>query len=489
MSTDQTMAVAARTDAAAPGRARALAVLALIALVFAVCWPTTASLVESWTDTITRNYTHGPVILLLAVWLVWRERRAAAAEPARPWLPGFAVLAAGLIGWLVALRSGQQIVHQAALPMLAAASVLAVFGWRVLRRLAFPLGWLYLAIPVWDVFLPMLNWISVMAVRLLLRIADLPVYFEKSTLVLPAGAFEIADGCSGLHFFIVALTISLFYGEMNRDSLRTRLRLVALALVMAMLCNWVRIFIIVLAGYLTDMQHPLVSDEHYTFGWYMFAGMMALYFLIVRRWVAPAIAAPPAAPRDAVAVPATAFAATCLLLALAALATLLDDNRAQPDALERVTRVEAHPASAQDWRPDYPGVDRESFGVSSAGGATVEVYVAGFQKQEQGKELAGFRTSLLGPGLRRAPGTQPAPVPWNEIAADDAGGGRSILWYAYRIDDDWYRGAFDMQLAYGLRSLAGDPASALIALRARCPAGDCAAARAALTEFARTQTR
>ena len=41
------------------------------------------------------------------------------------------------------------------------------------------------------------------------------------------------------------------------------------------LTNWCAFFIIVVAGHLTDMQHHLVTDEHYSFGWYMFAGMMA----------------------------------------------------------------------------------------------------------------------------------------------------------------------------------------------------------------------
>ena len=217
--------------------------------------------------------------------------------------------------------------------------------------------------------------------------------------------------------------------------------------------------------------------------WYMFAGMMVLYFLIVRRWVAPATESP-AVPRDAVAVPPAAFVATCVLFALAPLAIWLDANQADPGALDRISRVDAQPASSASWKPQFPGADREFAGVAGAG---IEVYVAGFLRQEQGRELAGFRTSLLGPGLRGAPGAQAAPAPWNEIAAADPDGGLSIVRFAYRIDDGWYRGAFGMQIAYGLRSLTADPASALIALRARCPGGDCGPARIALNEFARTQ--
>ena len=50
---------------------------------------------------------------------------------------------------------------------------------------------------------------------------------------VPAGSLEIAGGCSGLHFFIVGVAIAALYGELNRDSLRTRVQLVALAALLA----------------------------------------------------------------------------------------------------------------------------------------------------------------------------------------------------------------------------------------------------------------
>ena len=108
--------------------------------------------------------------------------------------------------------------------------------------------------------------------------------------------FEIAGGCSGLHFFIVAPPSRCSTANCTGTDSRTRVKLVALAIALAMLTNWIRISIIIVAGHLTDMQHYLVSGEHYSFGWAVFAVAMAIYFLIVRRWVAerPAVAAPPA---------------------------------------------------------------------------------------------------------------------------------------------------------------------------------------------------
>ena len=47
------------------------------------------------------------------------------------------------------------------------------------------------------------------AVRVLLRTVGIPAYFDGLQFQIPAGSFEIAGGCSGLHFLIVALAIAL----------------------------------------------------------------------------------------------------------------------------------------------------------------------------------------------------------------------------------------------------------------------------------------
>jgi hypothetical protein len=78
------------------------------------------------------------------------------------------------------------------------------------------------------------------------------------------------------------------------------------------------------------------------------------------------------------------------------------------------------------------------------------------------------------------------PVPWNESAAFDDNGRRWLLWSAYRMDDRWYRNALRLQIEYGFRSLAGAPATAVVALRARCESDDCAGARRALLQVIET---
>jgi exosortase A len=480
---------AAPADASARRqRLRALVAIGVVLATFAAFWPSTLSLMARWEDTVGRTYTHGYVVFALGLWLIWRNRGHWAVGAARPWLPALFPFLCGALGWLVAYRAGLQIVHQAALPALAACALLVVFGWRMLRALAFPLAWFYLVIPVWDTVLPLLNWISVMVVRVLLRVADIPAFFVGNAIELPFGTFAVADGCSGVHFFIVGLAVALLYGEINRDTVRTRVKLVVLALLLAMITNWVRIFIIVLAGYFTDMQHTLVANEHYSFGWYMFAGMMVLYFLVVRRWPAADQPAPADDAPAAAGMPRHALLAVVLALALMPLVLAADRNQASDPAVTQAMLVAGVAPAQLAWRPDFPGADREFFGTH-AGAPDVQFYSAGFASQRQGKEIAGFRTSALGASLHRTRvAAGPVPAPWREEAAIDDAGVGWLVWHAYRLDDRWYTSRLRLQLEYGFRSLTGAPAAAVIALRARCERPDCADARASLTRFAEKST-
>jgi exosortase len=467
---------------------RAIAAIGLTLLTFASLWPAMFALLTLWQDTERRTYTHGHVVVAIGLWLLWRDRGRWAQGATNPSLPGLALLACGALLWLTAWRAGLQIITVTLVPAMAAAAFLTVFGWKALRQCWFAFAFLFLAVPIWDAFLPVLNLISVYAVRLLVRIADVPAYFVNNSFQIPGGVFEIADGCSGLHFFVVALTVSLLYGEVTRDPLRTRVKLVALALLLAMATNWLRIFIIVLAGYFTDMQHSLVTNEHYSFGWYMFAGMMVLYFLIVRRWPAPAEL--PAGPSEAsgpvLSRNGLAFAAMGLLITPAWV--LLDANRADPARLESAVpeQIRSAPAaSLGQWQPHFPGHDGEWRASTTVEGADIELFAVAFAEQRQDKELTGHATSILGPSLTRR-NMAAGPDSWLELQAADSNGDAWLVWYTYRIDSTGYRSAMRMQLSYGLRSLFDAPASSLLALRTRCDADSCARARTTLNSFVGT---
>lgn len=496
VSPPSSLELASARGSSAPARirfVRAAGAMALFAIGLLSFWPTTASLIEQWEDTARRTYTHGYFIAAIAFWLLWRRSSDWNRLPVAPSIAGFFALIATSIAWLVAYRAGLQVVHQGLLPAIIFFALATCLGAAVARQASFAFAFFYFAVPIWDALIPLLQSASVFATRLLLRVVGIPAYFSGNTFTMPAGSLEIADGCSGLHFFVVALAIALLYGEVNRDSMRTRVKLVIFAAVLAMVTNWLRIFSIAVAGHLTDMQHPLVSEEHYTFGWMMFVGAMVLFFLVARRWpVQPDEALPEsqqaAQKTSAIAWPGAVLACAGLLLAPVWL--LVDGNRA---SLNDATRV--LPASVpgwsvlegvhSDWQPVLLGADEQQSRTFAQAPVAVQAFTALYVSQRHGKELLGYDNSVTGAGLsvKRQAGAAGV-APWLEMEAVDARGNAWLLWYAYRIDAQWYRPGLPLQLNYGLRSLLSAPLSAVVAVRTSCTGDDCSAARAVLRGFA-----
>ncbi|GFE85474.1 exosortase A [Steroidobacter agaridevorans] len=459
----------------------------LLATTFVLLWPTTASLMVAWESSSETPYTHGYLVAALSIWLLWRDRHRLRTIPATLMLSAAVPLAAISVLWLVCVRAGIQTAHQFLLPIIVWLAICTVLGWRVAVASAFAVGYLYFAVPVWGVINGALQDATVVAVDALLRATGVPAYVEGNFVHLAAGTFEVAGGCSGLHYFIVAFAISALYGEVHRDSLRARLRIVALALVLALVTNWLRVYTIILAGYFTDMQHYLVRVDHSTYGWVVFAVMMVVFFLIVRRLpVSAAEEQTQPAPAESIALPsrwplalATALAAIALgpiwsVLSPISPATLPQEGELLPSAAPWSAALGGGRSS---WQPTFRGADVEQRGNYQRGGMLIEGYAAAYASQTQRKELIGYTNSIAGADADIVGSARIEPRgPVNELIVQDAQREQFVLWYFYRIGSLQTVNGFIAQVAYGVTSLTGSPMSTVIALRAPCGA-DCNAAR------------
>ncbi len=453
-------------------------------------WPSTSSLVHEWLYVETSSYGHGPFIILVALWLGIRAIRGEAAPVAPearalPW--GFALLLVSFL-WLLSLRSGIQVAHQLLLPVIVWLTLRLLLGKRIAILTLVPVLLIYSAIPVWHVAVPALQATTVKVVGTLLRVVGISAFVDGDFVYIRNAVFHVEEGCAGLRYFIVGVTLAGVLGELRQDAWRARIWLALLAALLSLVANWVRVFVVVVAGYLTDMQSYLVRVEHVRFGWLVFAVAMAAFLWIARRWGAAhrvAMASPTMPPASG---PAWSPALPFALLALAcgpawSLAAPVRVATAANVSLPASAGngVAAQSGCASAWRPEFPGADREV--LQQYGGLCA--YVATYLFQHQDKELIGYYSRLYGAHdeviaqrVRDVNGHA-----FNEVQLAGRAGSDQLVWYAYAIGGRLMRRGIEAQLSYAAGSLHGAPASSVIALSAPC-APDCAAAREQLAGFA-----
>jgi len=484
-----------------PGRHPLLVLGVLLLLTVALFWPSITALAEIWSHPHRRTYQHGYVIAALVLWLIYRERhRIAAADPH----PAPAMLLLALtsgVAWAIAWNAGLQIVHFLLWPAIFWAAATAVLGWPAGRILLMPVAILYFAMPIWDALTPILQSVTVLANKFMAALIGMPVLIEGNYIHIPEGSFEIAGGCSGLNYLIVGLAIAALLGEVNGDPPRRRLLLIAISGALALFSNWLRVFIIIYAGHVSDMTHYLVRVDHYNFGWVLYAFVLALFFYIARKLPAaasaPELTAVPPVPATGLRVGLVVAAGVAIAVGplLAGRIQWFNADAATPQAvglgnldLPGAAQWEAAPAMG-GWVPVFPGADAESLVEFSQGEARVTVYTATYRRQAQGRELVGHDSRVEGhdAGHLAVIGTrlavaEPA-IGAMEAEFRSAGGARSMLWWTYRIGERDFSRGLPAQLWYGVASLWSAPVSAIVALRADCRP-DCDTARIALERFA-----
>jgi len=274
-------------DAYAPVARDSHVVIATVC--FAIAWilawygETTRSIVAIWIRSPT--FTHGFLVVPVVLALVWRRRKALAAVDVRPCIPAFGALIAAGFGWLLAylggVLSGMQFMLAAMIPL----AIWAITGTAVVRALAFPLAYFFLAVPFGEFLVPtLMDWTADFTV-FALRASGVPVFREGTNFAIPGGRWSVVEECSGLNYLIASIAAGSLYAYLTFRTLRRRLGFVALAIVIPLLANGMRAYLIVLIAYLSNNRF-LTGIDHIVFGWFLFGGVIFVMFWVASLWPA-----------------------------------------------------------------------------------------------------------------------------------------------------------------------------------------------------------
>jgi exosortase B len=231
----------------------------------------------------TDQQGHGPLVLAIAIWLLWRKWPEVRALPPIP-RPGWAwsLFALAMVLYLFGRTQGIQMFEVGSLIPLTMSALLMFRGAAALKAVWFPLFFMLFMVPLPGVFVdtltqPMKLAVSTVAETLLYAVGY-PV--ARSGVILQVGPYQllVADACAGLNTLLTLEALGLLYLNLVRhDSALRNISLAILIVPISFAANVIRVIVLTLITYHFGDE----AGQGFLHG---FAGMvlfMAALFLII----------------------------------------------------------------------------------------------------------------------------------------------------------------------------------------------------------------
>lgn len=271
---------------------KVLATISALLVCFALLYrDVIAKLVHDWY--VDDNYSHGFLIVPIALYFAWERRgklREAVARPS-PWglvlvLGSMAMLLAGILG------------SELFLPRVSMIGTLAgvvwfLLGWNHLKILFFPISFLLLMIPIPAIIFNQVAFpLQLLASRFgeaALVICQIPVLREGNVIHLANTSLEVAEACSGIRSLVSLLTLGIVFGYFSDARLWVRWALVIGTIPIAIAANGIRVAGTGIAAHFYG-EAAAQGFFHSFSGWIIFVAAFIMMFLLYRIivWIAPA---------------------------------------------------------------------------------------------------------------------------------------------------------------------------------------------------------
>ncbi|MEG8017671.1 exosortase A [Sphingomonas sp. LR55] len=356
-----------------------------------------------WTSTTFGHCLFiGPVI----AWLVWQRRIELGQLTPTGWWPGLALVAAGGFGWLMGDAASVGFARQLGLVMMLQGAVVTILGPNVVRGLLFPLAYAVFLVPFGEGLEPPLQAVTVAIVMPLLHLVGVPAVVDGVLIHAGRYYFEVAEACSGAKFVIAMVAFGVLVANVCFVSWRRRVVFLVVSMVVPVIANGFRAFGTIWAADLTSVE-AATGFDHIVYGWVFFGLVMAGVLAIGWRWFDRApddpafdpatLQTPPRHRIDLAIAAALTLATVALFPAWSAVVARRAQQLPAHIDLPEIPGWHRVPVSTRaPWTPYYPGADHYLFGrYADASGATVDMSIAVFGSQHEGKELIAFGTGVL----------------------------------------------------------------------------------------------
>jgi exosortase A len=427
-----------------PLRLLACVWLGLAALTF----PDWAAMAGQWWNSSTFN--HVLLVPLILGWLVHQRAGELARIEPESWWPGLIPFGGAVLCWVLGAFSGLTLARELGAVGMLMTSALVLLGPRAGAGLAFPLGYMLFLVPFGEELVAPMQMVTARLTIALVHLSGMAARIDGVFIDTPAGLFQVAEACSGIKFLVAMVAFGALVANVCFRSWWRRAGFMLLSFAVPVLANGVRAWGTVYIAQFVGADRATGID-HVIYGWVFFAVVIALILAMAWPFFDRA--------RDDAMIDPEAIDASSRLAALAAwrirpaaalagLAAIALAGQAWAMAADSLLapvprqiflpevpgwhRVDYSPQEA--WEPRAQGAEHRLLGsYADEHGHRVDVFLALYASQEEGKEAGGFGEGALIPDSQWQ---------WQSPGPDVEGARSDRLMAAGRVErlaETWYR--------------------------------------------------
>ena len=252
------------------------ALVVLAAVLAALYWKIVPALVIQWWD--DPNYSHGFLVPLFSLYLVWRQRASLRALPRTGSALGILVLLAGAALLYVGDLGADNFLMRSSLIVILAGLLLFHLGRPIFRAVLFPLAFLFFMVPLpgvvfYAVTFP-LQHLAARQAAWTLEMLGVPVLLDGNIIQLAQLSLGVTEACSGIRSLISLLAGAGAWAYLFLPVGWSMILFVAAALPITIAANAARVV-------LTGLIGQTFGVEYASGFFHEFAGLVIYAFAVV----------------------------------------------------------------------------------------------------------------------------------------------------------------------------------------------------------------
>ncbi len=231
------------------------------------------------------DYSHGPLVPLFSVFLLWEKRKVLSNIPVKQTWAGVPLIVFSLVVLILGTYGVELFTTRISFVMLLAGIIWTLLGKAMLRAVAFPLMVLILAIPIPAIVFNQITFpLQLLASRIaseILPVLGVPTVHEGNIIELPIMKLEVAEACSGIRSLMSLFTLAVFYGYFLERTTTRRVILALASIPIAVTANVARIVGTGLCVQYWDPDKALGFFHEFS-GWVIFVVSLGCLYLVHR---------------------------------------------------------------------------------------------------------------------------------------------------------------------------------------------------------------